>query len=155
MELGPGPPGGQSHIQRQLQAQGVLRQPHPVSYLAGGVPALVPVGYWVREGWVLGTISYREDSRSVHQCQCHVIEETPRNGCQSVCVPLVSSSCLLPLWKTLQRQQIGLTPSSYQITAFALGPEICEILCMPLRVMFLFPPVLWGFPELCSAGLQH
>ena len=97
VKLGPGSPGGQSHVQRQLQAQGVLRQPvcwwvglcsHPVSYLAWGIPALVPLGSWVREGWVLGTITYREDSKMVSTTtSVHVVEETPRNGCHQCLCP--------------------------------------------------------------------
>lgn len=95
---------------------------------------------------MLGTISYREDSKMVStSASVHVVEETPRNGChQSLCP-----------WGELQLPPTPLEdsptpadrsdPSSYQITAFSLGPEICELLCMPLRVMFLFPLVLWGF----------
>ena len=74
----------------------------------------------------------------------HTVEGTPVNGC---------CQCLCP-WSELQSPPTSLGdsprpagrsgPASYQIIAFDLGPRACEILCEPLRVKSLFPPVLWN-----------
>ena len=50
----------------------------------------------------------------------------------SVFVLRMSSGCFLPLWETLQDQYMG-HPGSFQITASALGPGACEILCAPFK----------------------
>ena len=47
---------------------------------------------------------------------------------------------LFKIWeKKASRSGLGF----YQITAFALGPRAWEIVCDPLKVESLFPPVLW------------
>ena len=59
----------------------------------------------------------------------------------SVCVPRVSSSCLLHLQEALQ---VGVSdPASFQITASFLSPRACEILCAVLSVVSLFPTAIW------------
>ena len=39
----------------------------------------------------------------------HMVEQAPKMAATSVCVPSMSSSCLLPLQGTVQDQQMGLT----------------------------------------------
>lgn len=41
------------------------------------------------------------------------------------------------------RQEGGSGSGSYQISAFALGPEVCEILCVPFKSDGSISPVLW------------
>lgn len=55
-------------------------------------------------------------------------EGAPKYGCHES-VPRVSQSHLLPLWGTLQDEQIGLAVS-YQIIAFALGLVCVRFLCI-------------------------
>ena len=51
----------------------------------------------------------------------------------SVCVPRMSSSCLLLFWNVLQNHQIRWDPGSFQLTSFALSPRACELLCAPIK----------------------
>ena len=70
----------------------------------------------------------------------------------SVFVPTVSCSCLLPLWETLQDQQVGHDPGFYQVITSALGPRACEI----LYALFVksFPPRPLKLLKVSPAGLQ-
>ena len=47
-------------------------------------------------------------------------------------IPRVHYHHPLPLWEILQNQQIGLTQAPF-ITAFALHPRACKILCVPFE----------------------
>lgn len=46
------------------------------------------------------------------------------------------------------------SPGFYQITAFVLGPEACELLSVPFNGEFSTSPSPMGLPKLCPAGLQ-
>ena len=48
----------------------------------------------------------------------HVIEQAPKDGCASVCVPGTSCSCLLPYQET-PRSDGGSDWGAFQITASA------------------------------------
>ena len=41
----------------------------------------------------------------------HEVEGAPPNGCSSVCVP---EGVLLPLWETLQDQEVGVTQDPFK-----------------------------------------
>ena len=76
---------------------------------------------------MLGTITYREDSKMVSTtASVRVVEETPRNGCHQCLCP--SGELQLPPapLEDSPTPADRSDPSSYQITAFALGPEICD-----------------------------
>ena len=45
-------------------------------------------------------------------------------------------------------------PGSYQITASALGPGACEILCSPFNSEVSFPPQSYGTPEIKPCWLS-
>ena len=62
-----------------------------------------------------------------------VIEQASKNGCQSICVPWVSSSCLLPPWEAFPRSAGKADPGSSQIISSSLGPGTCELLCAPFK----------------------
>ena len=61
-----------------------------------------------------------------------MVEWAPRNSCPSVYVLRVSSSCLLPLQKTLQDLQVGLTQSPFKWLHLSCILE-CEILWVPYK----------------------
>ena len=62
-----------------------------------------------------------------------VVEQAPKSGCQSVCDPWVSSSCLLPHWEAFPRSTGRSDPSSSQIIPSFLGPGTCELFCAPFK----------------------
>lgn len=37
----------------------------------------------------------------------HIVVGAPQTAAASVCIPRMSSSCLLPLWEALQEQQVS------------------------------------------------
>ena len=61
----------------------------------------------------------------------------------SVCVPRVSPSCLLPLWETLQDQQVGPRQASFKLLLLPWVLERVWFCECPLRVESVFPTVLW------------
>ena len=69
------------------------------------------------------------------------LNKVPQMVAARVCVHRVSSGYLFPFQKTLQDQQVGADPGSFLITC-ALGPRVCEILCVPSG-NGLFPTALW------------
>ena len=72
----------------------------------------------------------------------------------SVCVPRVSSSCLLPLASPGDSPTSAgrSDPGSFQLTVPALGPRACEILCTPFQSgVSLFHTSLW---KVSPSGLE-
>ena len=71
----------------------------------------------------------------------------------SVCVPRMSHSCPPPLQDS-PRPAGRSDPGSYQITAFALGPSACWILCVPFKSEVSISPSPVELLQLNSAVLQ-
>ena len=61
----------------------------------------------------------------------------------SVCVPRVTSSCLLPLWETLQDQQVGLTQAPFKLLLQPWVLECVRFCVHPLRMESLSPTAFW------------
>ena len=60
-----------------------------------------------------------------------------------VCIPRVSSNCLLPLWGGVPDQQVGLTQAPFKLLHL---PEVleCVSFCVsPFKVESPFPTSLW------------
>ena len=62
----------------------------------------------------------------------------------------VSTSCLLPLWETLQDQQVILTQDLFKLLLLTWVPECVRFCVCPLRVESLFPTTLWLFEALLA-----
>ena len=61
----------------------------------------------------------------------------------SVCVPRRGPCCLLPLWKSLQDQQVALSQASFKLLLLALVSECMRSCVYPLSVESLFSTDLW------------
>ena len=118
-----------------------------VSCLAWGISALAPTGCWVRPGL------------SANEPRCQLPTQ-----CWSVCVFLNMSAssgwaaarCPLHLHPASPGHSPagGSGPGSYEITALALGPGACEILCVPFKSEVSISPSPVGLLQLSPAGLQ-
>ena len=63
----------------------------------------------------------------------HVVEQAPQNGCYQNLCPQGDSSCLHVSLGDSPRSAGGSDPGSFQITASALAPWACEILCASFK----------------------
>ena len=63
----------------------------------------------------------------------HVVEQAPQNGCYQNLCPQDDSSCLHVSLGDSPRSAGGSDPGSFQITASALAPWACEILCASFK----------------------
>ena len=82
----------------------------------------------------------------------HVVEGAPNNSCRQ---------CLCPQGEPPPASLGGSPrpagrsgPGSCQITAFALGPGVCEILCEPFKSKVSISPNPLGLLKLSLTGLQ-
>ena len=82
-----------------------------------------------------------------------VLERASKTAVPSVCVPRVSSSCLLSLQETLQDQQVGLTQAPFKLLLLPWILE-CELLCVPFKRGVSISPSPLGLLKLSPAGLQ-
>ena len=85
-----------------------------------------------------------------HQQQCSRGRMFPNMSATSICIPKVSPTYLGDCPRAADRSG----PGSYQITAFALGPGACEVLCVPFKSEVSIYPSPLGLPKLGPAGLQ-
>lgn len=68
-----------------------------------------------------------------------VVGHTPHKGCCSVCVPRVSSSCLLPLPEILQDQQACLIQAPLKSLLLPWVLEQVRLCVCAVRVSLYFP----------------
>ena len=123
---------------------------HPICCLTGGILTLEPKCSWLGSG--LGT--KMSVSRRVHTDEYHPVCQSPVSMSQQ--------------WDTVIPASTGDPPKppdmsgsrSYQITAFALNPSACEILCAFFKTEVLISPNpmeqlqsnLQAFKDKCSEG---
>ena len=79
--------------------------------------------------------------------------ELPEVATTSVCVPRVSSICLLPVQETLQDQQVGLTQAPLKSLPLPWVLEHVRFCVRSLRVESVSHSPL-GLPKVSLAGLQ-
>ena len=84
----------------------------------------------------------------------HVVAGAPKNGCrQSLCPQ--GELKLTPASPGDSPRSAGrFDPGSYQITASALGPRVCEILCVAFRSGVSISPSPLGPPKVSPIGLK-
>lgn len=82
----------------------------------------------------------------------HMVEQGPQNGYYQ-CLVLQGE---LHLPSALQKppRSGGSEPGSFQITASALGPAACEILCDPFKSGFSISYSPWASPNVSPTDLQ-
>ena len=124
LSVGPclGPSGVQGRVPGCLWARATLRKPAcwwwklcpcQASCLAWGIPTPAPTGWWAGLGPSANKLE-GESQTDACQHQCPHGKTGSQNCSASVSVPRVSSSCLLPLWETLQDQQVDLTQAPFK-----------------------------------------
>ena len=82
-----------------------------------------------------------------HQCP-HNRTSFTRMTATSVCIPRMSSICLLPLQEVLKDWQVGLIQVHFKLLMHSWIPKQVRFAC---AVYFFQPP---GTPRVCPAGLQ-
>ena len=84
----------------------------------------------------------------------HVVEGTPKNGCRQCLCPQGELQLLPASLEDSPRSAGRSNPGFYQMTAFALGPGACEILCVPFKNEVSLSPSPLGLLKVNLTGLQ-
>ena len=114
----------------------------------------MPIGWWARPGSGANKLEGEfQNSACQHQCLCG------RRSSQNVCHKCLCPQGQLQFPPASLRGSLrlagGSDPSFFKITASALGPRVCEVLCAPFKSgVFIShsPPALL---KVSPAGLQR
>ena len=104
----------------------------PVSFLAQGVPELVPTGCCVGPGLGTNKLEGGFQNGACHT-SVHMVGKSPLNGCHQG--PCPQGELQLPPASLGDSPRSGCrsNPGSFQIIASSLGSGICGILCAPFN----------------------
>ena len=82
----------------------------------------------------------------------HMVEAASKNDCHQCLYP--QDELHLPVASLGDSPRLAgrSGPGSYQMTAFALGPRACEILCVPFKSEVSIFPSPVGLPKLSPVG---
>ena len=124
-----------------------------VSLPAGCIPLLVLKGWWARLGPSTNKINGGfQNGPCQHQCPW-VEEALPNGSCQRLCP---QGGCQLPPASPggSPRPVSGSYPGFFQISASALGPRACEILCALFKSGVSIPHIPLDLPKVRPISFQ-